>query len=252
MEYVLLRDRWTGREGCRYFLPQIEAITSLSSTTFWRWMSWTEALEDCRRRKSNILDWLTGIPAALRLIPGKIPWAAYLIFLVEFAERASYYGCNGVFSLPLGGNGAGAPPVGTQETAGRSFLAYTLPAIGIVAHVVLIIDAIPSVIAGGHAIAPFVIGILLLALSTGFVKVAINFSPYKLILKVFRSCIAPIIAGQSVVKVQSVTTLSSGERVVIDPGSTIQSMLMMDDEQASVLAVGTTRKIEGVIDPEKK
>jgi hypothetical protein len=26
----------------------------------------------------------------------------------------------------------------------------------------------------------------------------------------------------------------------------------MDDEEASVLAIGTTRKIEGVVDPEKK
>ncbi|KAJ6606181.1 PTR2-domain-containing protein [Mycena vulgaris] len=191
--------------------------------------------------------------ATLRFVAGKIPWAAYMICLVEFAERASYYGCNGVFSnyiqrpLPAGGNGAGATPVGTQETAGAlgmglvaatgltktfSFLAYTLPifgaimadtkwgrfrticigtVIGAVAHIILIVAAIPSVIAGGKAIAPFVIGILTLALSTGFVK----------------SCIAPIIADQSDVKVQSVTTLASGERVIVDPGSTIQSMLMI-------------------------
>ncbi|KAJ6630247.1 PTR2-domain-containing protein [Mycena sp. CBHHK59/15] len=189
----------------------------------------------------------------LRLIAGKIPWAAYLICLVEFSERASYYGCTGVFSnfiqrpLPAGGNGAGAPPAGTQETAGAlgmglvaatgltktfSFLAYTLPilggimadtkwgrfkticvgtAIGAVAHIILVVAAIPSVIAGGHAIAPFIISILLLALGTGYIK----------------SCIAPIIADQSVVKVQSVTTLPSGERVIIDPGATIQSMLMI-------------------------
>lgn len=34
-----------------------------------------------------------------------------------------------------------------------------------------------------------------------------------------QSCIAPIIADQSVVKHQSVTTLPSGERVIVDPGS---------------------------------
>ncbi|KAJ7590839.1 PTR2-domain-containing protein [Mycena floridula] len=189
----------------------------------------------------------------LRMISGPIPWAAYLICLVEFAERASYYGCTGVFSnyiqrpLPVGGNGAGAPPRGTQETAGAlglglvaagglrntfNFLAYTLPilggimadtkwgrfkticvgtAIGAVAHIVLVIAAIPSVISQGHAIAPFIISILLLALGTGYIK----------------SCIAPIIADQSVVKVQSVRTLPSGEKVIIDPGTTIQSMLMV-------------------------
>ncbi|KAK7035909.1 PTR2-domain-containing protein [Favolaschia claudopus] len=189
----------------------------------------------------------------LRLVAGKIPWGAYLICLVEFAERASYYGCNNVFAnyiqrpLPAGGNGAGAPPRGTQQTAGAlgmglvgatgitktfSFLAYTLPilggimadtkwgrfkticigtVIGVVAHIILVVSAIPSVIQAGHAIAPFIIGMLTLALSTGFVK----------------SCIAPIIADQSTVKVQSVTTLPSGEKVIVDPGSTIQSMLLV-------------------------
>ncbi|KAJ6546896.1 PTR2-domain-containing protein [Mycena capillaripes] len=189
----------------------------------------------------------------LRLVADKIPWPAYLICLAEFAERASYYGCTGVFAnfiqrpLPAGGNGAGAPPAGTQETAGAlgmglvaatrlsktsSFLGYALPilggvmadikwgrfkticigtALGAVAHIILVIAAIPSVIAGGHSIAPFIISIVLLALSTGFIK----------------SCIGPIIADQSVVKVPSVTTLPSGEKVIIDPGSTIQSMLMV-------------------------
>ncbi|KAF7353815.1 PTR2-domain-containing protein [Mycena venus] len=175
----------------------------------------------------------------LRLVAGKIPWAAYLICLVEFAERASYYGCTGVFAnyiqrpLPRGGNGAGAPPVGTQETAGAlgmglvaatgltktfTFLAGVAfkticigTVIGAVGHIILVVAAIPSVIAGGHAVAPFIISILLLALGTGYIK----------------SCIAPIIADQSVIKVQSVSTLPSGEKVIIDPGSTIQSMLMI-------------------------
>lgn len=68
-------------------------------------------------------------------------WRTSLTFLVHLAERASYYGCSGVFTvrltsfrslpellltrpsypqnfiqrpLPAGGNGAGAPPAGTQ------------------------------------------------------------------------------------------------------------------------------------------
>ncbi|KAJ7241852.1 PTR2-domain-containing protein, partial [Mycena rebaudengoi] len=183
--------------------------------------------------------------ATLRHVAGEIPWAAYLICLVEFAERGSYYGCSGVFAnyiqrpLPVGGNGAGAPPAGTQATAGAlgmgliaatgltktfSLLAYTLPilggimadtkwgrfkticigtVIGAVAHIVLVVAGIPSVIAGGKAIAPFVISILLLALGTGFIK----------------ACIAPIIADQTVIKVQSIKTLPSGERVIVDPGA---------------------------------
>ena len=57
-------------------------------------------------------------------IAGSMPWSAYLLCGVEFAERASYYGCKQVFKnfirapLPKGGNGAGAPPRGSQKTAG--------------------------------------------------------------------------------------------------------------------------------------
>ena len=43
---------------------------------------------------------------------------AYLLCAIEFCERASYYGCQGLFSnyvnrpMPKGGNGYGAPPHG--------------------------------------------------------------------------------------------------------------------------------------------
>ena len=60
----------------------------------------------------------------LRRVAGKIPATAYVLCAVEFAERGSFYGVKQVFSnfvnrpLPVGGNGAGAPPRGTQQTAG--------------------------------------------------------------------------------------------------------------------------------------
>lgn len=38
-------------------------------------------------------------PTENRLVAGKIPFTAYVICLVEFAERASYYGL--VFFLPM-------------------------------------------------------------------------------------------------------------------------------------------------------
>lgn len=62
--------------------------------------------------------------ASLRRVAGSMPVSAYVLCAVEFAERASYYGCNQVFKnfirgkLPAGGNGAGAPARGTQDTAG--------------------------------------------------------------------------------------------------------------------------------------
>ncbi len=86
--------------------------------------------------------------AVLRRVPGTIPIIAYLICIVEFCERASYYGVQPLISnfvnrpLPRGGNGWGAPPAGDQQTAGAlgmgtvvanavtqsfSMLAYALP-----------------------------------------------------------------------------------------------------------------------------
>lgn len=62
--------------------------------------------------------------SSLRRVAGHIPITAYILCIVEFAERGSFYGVKQVFSnfvnrpLPVGGNGAGAPPHGTQQTAG--------------------------------------------------------------------------------------------------------------------------------------
>jgi dipeptide/tripeptide permease len=84
----------------------------------------------------------------LRRVPGSMPYVAYAICAVEFAERASYYGVQPLINnfvnkpLPAGGNGFGAVKKGTQDNAGAlglgtvkasavsqsfSMLAYGLP-----------------------------------------------------------------------------------------------------------------------------
>jgi dipeptide/tripeptide permease len=147
--------------------------------------------------------------STLRRVADHIPAVSFALCTVEFAERASYYGVVNIFSnfmqfpLPAGGNGAGAPPKGTQQTAGAlgkglqfsnafvllfTFLAYVIPIFGAwladtrlgryktitlgvficgVAHVVLIIGAIPSVLQGGNAIAPYLIAFFILAFGAG-------------------------------------------------------------------------------------
>lgn len=60
----------------------------------------------------------------LRYVAGKLPWVAYMLCFVEFAERASFYGVKPLFNnyvnrkLPPHGNGYGAPKKGTNDTAG--------------------------------------------------------------------------------------------------------------------------------------
>jgi len=138
-----------------------------------------------------------------------MPASCYYLCAVEFAERASYYGCNQVYKnfirapLPPDGNGAGASAPGSQYTAGAlgkgsvtatamteafKFLAYALPVLfgwladtkygrfrlicwGIVvcgfAHVIMIISALPPVLASGHAIGPFALSLYMLSFGAG-------------------------------------------------------------------------------------
>ncbi|RSH82130.1 hypothetical protein EHS25_006063 [Saitozyma podzolica] len=188
----------------------------------------------------------------LRRVPGKVKAVGYMLCFIDGANNASYYGVTGVFTnfiqrpLPAGGNGAGAPPAGTQESAGAlglglqtataltvlfTFLAYCTPLIGgyhadakigrykalwigiiigFFSHVLLVIAAIPSVIQAGHAIVPFIIGMLTLAFASGYIKPSI----------------APLIADQCTVKRQYIKVLDSGEKVIVDPAVTVERMLL--------------------------
>lgn len=145
----------------------------------------------------------------LRRVPGNLPIVAYLICIAEFSERASYLGVTGLISnfvnrpLPPGGNGYGAPPRGTQQTAGAlgmgtvkanavnqsfSMLAYALPMIfgyfsdahtgrfrmicyGVLvfgaAHVLMVGAGAPTLLANGGAKAPYFISLYMLSVGAG-------------------------------------------------------------------------------------
>lgn len=142
----------------------------------------------------------------LRRVPGKLPIVAYVICAVEFAERASYYGVQPLISnfvnrpLPKGGNGWGAPPRGTQETAGAlgmgtvkatavsqsfSMIAYALPVlfgyiadtrtgrfklicygVGVfgIAHILMVVAGTRSLLENGNAKIPYLISVYILAI----------------------------------------------------------------------------------------
>ena len=152
-----------------------------------------------------------------KITSGKLPWYIYLILLIEFAERASYYCCNdrlgNLVELPMPTNSkwgnvvkvngvrpkdanAGALGLGLSKTNSitnfLSFAAYCFPlvtsficdlyvkrmtmlfvgcAFGIVAHVILMIAVIPSVLdRPDTSYGLLYLGVLILAWCTACIK----------------------------------------------------------------------------------
>lgn len=202
-------------------------------------------------------DWYEGKPTeeelhTLRRVAGNIPIVAYLICAVEFCERASYYGVQPLIGnfvnrkLPTGGNGYGAPPAGTQQTAGAlgkgtvvanaagqafSMLAYVLPlffgwladaktgrfkviiwGVGVfgVAHVLMIAAGAPALLANGQAEIPYFLALYMLAIGAAM----------------FKPNISPLLLDQIVMHRPLVVTLGSGERVIQDPESTVERVML--------------------------
>ncbi|KAF7593562.1 hypothetical protein BBP40_011182 [Aspergillus hancockii] len=191
----------------------------------------------------------------LRKVAGSLPIIAYSLCVVEFAERASYYGAQTVFSnfvefpLPEGGNGAGAPARGSEDTAGAlgmglqassalvllfAFLAYVVPILGGwwadvyvgrykaicvgvaicgIAHIIQIVGAIPSVLHRGtsNSAPPFIIGLLLLAFGAG----------------IFKPNISPTVLDQFRSHKPYTKSLKSGEKVIVDPELSSQRAMLI-------------------------
>ncbi|WEW56166.1 hypothetical protein PRK78_001601 [Emydomyces testavorans] len=181
----------------------------------------------------------------LRRVSDKIPWITLSVAFVELCERFSYYGTTIVFTnfiqrpLPEGSKtGAG----GTNRTAGalglgqrastgitlfNQFWSYIMPLVGafvadqylgrfktimysiacsLVGHSIIIISSIPPVIAKGNsAIGAFIIGMIIMGMGTGG----------------FKSNISPLIAEQYRETHPYIGTDKKGQRVIIDPATTV-------------------------------
>lgn len=189
-------------------------------------------------------------PEALRRVTDKMPWAAYLIAIVEAAERFSFYGCSAVFTnfiqrpLPLGShtgagganNVSGALGLGTQASTGLTtfyqFWVYVIPLFGgyvadtylgryktiawallitLIGHILLIVAAVPGVIEhSDSSVAVFSIALIVMGIGTG----------------AFKANISPLVAEQYKVTAMRVKTLKSGERVIVDPVHTVAEIYM--------------------------
>ncbi|KNG89938.1 oligopeptide transporter [Aspergillus nomiae NRRL 13137] len=188
----------------------------------------------------------------LRKVPGPISGSGYWLCTVEFAERASYYGCTWVFQnfiqypLPPGGNGAGASAPGSEKPAGAlgqglqvssaltllfKFLAYCIPIFGgwladtkLGRYKTICIGV--AICGVSHII--MVVGAIPSILQAGH-----GMAPFvvSLIILAFgagmiKANISPVVMEQVTFKHPYIRTLKSGERVIVHPETTIQRLTL--------------------------
>ncbi|AOW00858.1 POT family-domain-containing protein [Yarrowia lipolytica] len=190
----------------------------------------------------------------LRHIAGPVGKMTYLLSIVEFAERGSYYGLVNVisnyvqFPFPEGGNGWGASPVGTQLTPGAlgkglqiatvvtlvlQFLSYVAPLWG-----AWLADArygrfntiwAGTIVCGvGHVII-VIAGIpgIIEHTNASFGVFMVGLLVFAIGTGLFKPNILPLLLDQYREKANWVKKLPSGEEVVIDRDATLQRMTLV-------------------------
>ncbi|KJY00235.1 MFS peptide transporter Ptr2 like protein [Zymoseptoria brevis] len=178
----------------------------------------------------------------LRKVADRLPWAAFLVAIVELCERFTYYGISGPFQNyisnsyhdPSGLPGAiGLDQKGaTALTNFFQFWCYVTPILGAVIAdsflgkyrtiyyfsiiyaagvLILFLTSLPIAIENGYALGGLVVAMIVIGLGTGGIK----------------SNVSPMIAEQCITTQQFVRTTSRGERVIVDPALTIQRIYMV-------------------------
>lgn len=185
-----------------------------------------------------------------RSVSTRPPLVCYLILLVEFAERGSYYGTQGILNnfimrpLPEGSttgrvyhenDSAGALGLGIPAANGLTmllqFMAYVMPLfggyladaklgkfksimigvwVGLLSHILFVIAAIPSVISEGHAVVAIVFAILSLSVGTGFIK----------------PNLLPLLLDQYPYRCDVLQRLPTGEVVYVDRNRSMEAITM--------------------------
>lgn len=179
--------------------------------------------------------------ATLRHVGESLPFAVFLVAIIELSERFTYYGCQGIFQnyvqRPLDGSqGPGALGMGHQGATGLTtfytFWCYVTPLLGgLIADqylgkyktivtfagvywcglLILVCTSIPSSLRAGAGLGGYIASILLTGLGTGGIK----------------ANVAPLIAEQYKRRTMAIAVTKKGERVVIDPYVTIQRIFLI-------------------------
>jgi len=98
-----------------------------------------------------------------------------------------------------------------DEYLGRFNTIFVAIAFSIIGHILLVVSALPTVLASGHALAPFVIGMIILGFGTG----------------AFKANIAPLVAEQyRQTKLRVIKDPKTGERVISDPNITVSRIFL--------------------------
>ncbi|KAF9905399.1 peptide transporter ptr2 [Linnemannia zychae] len=179
--------------------------------------------------------------ATLRRVADHIPASAWLVVVVEFCERFTYYGLSGPFQNYIqypytdvrGADHPGAIGKGQQTATALNyffqFFCYVTPIFGaivadqyfgkykticifcgiyMVGVLILVLTSIPAAILANAALPGLVIAMIIIGLGTGGIK----------------SNVSPMVAEQYQGTKKTVKTLKSGERVIVCPDVTVQSI----------------------------
>ncbi|KAI8584772.1 hypothetical protein K450DRAFT_217964 [Umbelopsis ramanniana AG] len=182
--------------------------------------------------------------ASLRESADSIPVSAFLVILIEFCERFTYYGLTGPFQNYIQNPAPPSYPADVPGALGRGqqtatalntffqFWCYITPIFGaivadqflgkyrailifsmiyLVGLIILTTTSIPSAIDSGASFPGFVVSLIVIGFGTGGIKANVS----------------PLVAEQYRSKVPFVRTLKSGERVIVTPRATYQKIFNM-------------------------
>ncbi|KAI8137936.1 POT family-domain-containing protein [Fennellomyces sp. T-0311] len=180
----------------------------------------------------------------LRQVADNIPFSAFLVILIEFCERFTYYGLTGPFQNYIQFPDPGSYPAEQPGAMGRGhqtatalttffqFWCYITPILGaIIADqylgkyraillfsciyflglIILTCTSIPSAISSGATFPGYIVAIIIIGLGTGGIK----------------SNVSPLVAEQYKSKAPFVRTLKDGTRVIVTPQATYQKIFNM-------------------------
>ncbi|KAJ1984436.1 peptide transporter ptr2 [Dimargaris verticillata] len=177
---------------------------------------------------------------SLRRVTDKLPLAAIFIVLTEFSERFTYYGLSGPFQNyiqfpynPGTGEQTGAIDAGQQTATALTtffqFFCYITPIFGaiiadqylgkfraitlfsgvyIVGLIILTLTSIPSAIHAGAALPGLIVSMIVIGFGTGGIKANVS----------------PMVAEQYTRTKPFVKQNKKGEKVVVDPTITVNSI----------------------------